>query len=142
MIETKAGTVGYDQDVYIALKGEGDLAAGQSVKLNLGETIVVGRSRHCGWSLKRAPAYLKATGKKRHEIQQQLEYCSVSRKHLQIAFLAKDMVELTNLSGNGTFVDGKQIDRIVLDDCTTHEHAIRLGPHGPTLRLTPGSLPV
>ena len=142
MIEVRSGTVGYDQDCYLALKGEGDLAAGQNLKLSLGETVEVGRSRHCDWSLKRAPAYLKTEGKERLALHKDLEYCSVSRKHLTIAFLAKDMVELKNLSTNGTFVDGKRIDRIVLDDCTTAEHVIRLGPHGPTLRLSPGSLPV
>lgn len=142
MIEVKPGTVDYDQDCYLALKGEGDLAAGQNLKLSLGETIVVGRSRHCDWSLKRAPAYLKTSGADRVALHKRMQYCSVSRKHVRIAFLAKDMVELKNLSANGTYVDGKRVDRIVLEDCTTREHLIRLGPHGPTLRLSPGSLPL
>ncbi len=142
MIEVKSGSVGYDQDCYLALKGVGELVEGQTLKLSLGETIVCGRSRHCDWSLKRAPAYLKAGGKDRIALQSQLEYCSVSRKHLQIAFLSREMVELTNLSANGTYVDGNRIDRIVLDDCMTQEHEIRLGPEGPMLMLVPGSLPV
>lgn len=142
MIDVKPDAVGYDQDCYLALKGEGDLASGQTLKLSLGETVVCGRSRHCDWSLKRSPDYLKAHGEERVAIQKRLSYRAVSRKHLRIAFLARDMVELKNLSANGTFVDGKRIDRIVLDDCTTTEHVIRLGPDGPQLHLVPGSLPL
>ena len=142
MIQVKNEDNGYDDSVYLSLRGRGDLGDGQTLKLSLGETIVCGRSRHCEWSLKRAPGYLKTEKKARRAIQESLTFRSVSRRHVRIAFLAKDQVELENLSTNGTLLDGHRIDRIVLDDCLDKAHTIQLGPRGVTLELEPGSLPV
>ena len=142
MIEVKPGKTGYNQTCYLALKGTGRLASGQTLKLSLGETVVCGRSRHCDWSLKRTPAYLKAPDGDRHAMQGELAFKSVSRRHVRITFLSRDMVELENLSGNGTLVDGNVVDRIVLDDCFESTHAIQMGPEGPILELHPGSLPI
>ena len=36
----------YDTEHYLSVRGLGELAQGQQVKINLGESIVVGRSRH------------------------------------------------------------------------------------------------
>ena len=141
MIEVKEGASGYSPTTWLTLKGMGELGAGELIKISMGETVICGRSRHCDWSLKRAPAWLKSEGEERDEIQRSLEFRSVSRRHLRITFLAEDMVELENLSANGTFLDGNRVDRIVLKDCTQRTHIIRLGPAGVTLELTPGSLP-
>ena len=67
---------------------------------------------------------------------------SVSRKHARISYIAPDMVEIENLSGNGTLVDGKLVDKIILTDCREKTHKIQLGPRGVLLRLQPGSLPI
>ncbi len=132
----------YDTEHYLSLRGLGELAEGQQVKLNLGESIVVGRSRHCDWSLRRAPAYLKSDANGRNVIRHDLQYNSVSRKHARISYIAPDMVEIENLSGNGTLLDGKLVDKIVLTDCRTVTHRIQLGPKGVILELQPGSLPL
>ena len=50
---------GYDDTVYVYVKGVGDGLDGQNVKISLGESVTCGRSRHCEWSLKRTPLYLK-----------------------------------------------------------------------------------
>lgn len=132
----------YDTEHYLSVRGLGELAQGQKVKLCLGESIVVGRSRHCDWSLRRAPAYLKSDPDGRDQIRHDLAYNSVSRKHARLSYVAPDMVEIENLSGNGTLVDGKLVDKIVLADCRTATHRIQLGPKGVILELEPGSLPL
>lgn len=142
MIELKPDKRGYNDRKYLTLRGTGTLGDGENLKLSLGETVVCGRSRHCDWSLKRTPAYLKADGDAREEIKQSVAFRSVSRQHVRIAFLAPDMVDIENLSSNGTFVDGSRIDRVVLKDCETRAHAIQLGPKGVILHLEPGSLPL
>ena len=138
----EAGQNGYDGRHYLSVRGLGQLAEGQHVKVSLGETIVVGRSRHCHWSLRRAPTYLKSAPNGRARIQSDLAYTSVSRKHARISYVAADMVEVENLSGNGTLVDGKLVDKILLTDLRARGHRIQLGPKGVILELEQGSLPV
>lgn len=142
MIEVRNRKNGYNDRKYLTLRGTGPLGDGETLKLSLGETIVCGRSRHCDWSLKRAPAYLQSAGESRDSIRESLAFRSVSRQHVRIAFLAPDMVDVENLSSNGTVVDGSRVDRIVLKDCERATHAIRLGPEGVVLSLEPGSLPL
>jgi pSer/pThr/pTyr-binding forkhead associated (FHA) protein len=133
---------GYDAAQYLSIRGLGRLAEGQLVKLNLGETIVLGRSRHCDWSLRRAPSYLMCDARGRAGIKQDLAFNSVSRRHARLSYVSPDTVEVENLSGNGTLVDGHLVDRIVLTDVRTKTHRIQLGPKGVVLELEPGSLPV
>ncbi len=135
-------TNGYDDKHYLSVRGLGELAEGQTVKINLGETVVVGRSRHCDWSLRRAPTYLKSAPDGRDAIKNNLAFNSVSRKHATISYVAPDMVEVKNLSINGTLVDGKLVDKIVLSDLRMKGHRIQLGPKGVILELEQGSLPV
>ena len=142
MIQVKPTKHGYNDRKYLQLRGTGDLGEGETLKLSMGETIVVGRSRHCDWSLKRTPAYLTSTGKRRKAIKESLAFRSVSRQHVRISFLAPDMVDIENLSSNGTLVDGDRVDRLVLKDCEVQSHTIQLGPQGLILELEPGSLPV
>ncbi len=142
MIEVKPQENGYDSRRFLSLKGIGELGAGENLKLSMGETIVCGRSRHCDWSLKRAPAYLGGSPQRRDGIRKSLAFRSVSRQHVRISYLAPDMVELTNLSSNGTIVDGNKVDRIILKNCDAETHVIKLGPKGVELELQPGSLPV
>lgn len=142
MIEVKPDAKGYNTRQYLTLKGESELAQGEMLKLSLGETIICGRSRHCDWSLKRTPNYLMSNDEDRKMIRKSLVFRSVSRQHVRIAYLSGDMVDIENLSTNGTFVDGNRVDRIVLKDCETTPHTIQLGPAGVVLRLEPGSLPL
>ena len=142
MIEVKPKPGGFHGRPYLALRGTGKLGSGELLKLSMGETIVCGRSRHCDWSLKRAPAYLTGDDIIRKAIRESLAFRSVSRRHVRIAYLASDMVDIENLSPNGTIVDGHQVDRIILKDCDAQSHTIQLGPAGVILELEPGSLPV
>ncbi|MGE0191800.1 MAG: FHA domain-containing protein [Planctomycetota bacterium] len=127
---------------YVLLRGTGELAEGQTLRIAEGQSVVVGRSRWCDWSLKRSPAYLKSRGAARRDVQRSLLYASVSRRHVRITLHASDRVEIENLGGNGMLVDGDATDRIVLDDVLERVHTIQLGPRGPILELGPGSLPI
>lgn len=127
---------------WLGLRGLGSLAAGQHLKIGLGESIVVGRSRHCDWSLRRAPEFLMSDADARGAIEDDLTFNSVSRRHAKLTYVAPDMLEIENLSGNGTLVDGVSIDKLVLTDVRTRSHRIQLGPMGVVLELSPGSLPV
>ena len=143
MMNLKPGSTegGFDTTHALSLRGLGSLAKGQHVKLCLGETIIVGRSRHCDWSLRRAPTYLMGDRDARTAIKNDLAFNSVSRRHVRLSYVAPDMVEVKNLSGNGTLVDGKLVDKIVLTDVRSRKHRIQLGPKGVILELEPG-LPV
>jgi pSer/pThr/pTyr-binding forkhead associated (FHA) protein len=142
MIHLRPKANGYDDRYYLALKGTGAFGDGEILKLCLGESVVCGRSRHCDWSLKRTPGWLTQDTGVRTEVRDSLPWKTTSRRHCRITYLAPDIVDIENLSPNGTVVDGHQVDRILLTDCRAKEHQIQLGPHGVTLQLEPGALPL
>jgi pSer/pThr/pTyr-binding forkhead associated (FHA) protein len=141
MIQLKPRDGDYDARHWLSLKGTG-IGEGETLKVNLGETVLAGRSRWCEWSLKRTPAYLKDENGTRQDLRASLSWRSVSRRHCRITYLSPDMVDVENLSANGTLVDGHRVDRILLTDCRTKPHLIQLGALGVTLELGPGSLPI
>jgi hypothetical protein len=115
---------------------------GETLRVTLGESITCGRSRRCHWSLKRTVPYLEDRNGARERLEAAIAFRSVSRRHCRISFLALDLVEVENLSSNGTLVDGHAVDRLMLTDCRTRAHVLQLGPEGLELELSPGSLPV
>jgi pSer/pThr/pTyr-binding forkhead associated (FHA) protein len=142
MTKNTAGTPGspsaeepYDDRHVLALCGTGELGEGSHLPIRLGESVVVGRSRHCDWSLKRTPGWLRKPDAERVRIRKSLPWRATSRRHCRISYIAPDIVDVENLSINGTIVDGHKVDRIVLTDCRRHPHSIRLGPDGVTLQL-------
>ena len=141
MIQIDTTRPTYD-DHYVMLEGREGVAAGERLKVSLGETVYVGRSRTCDLSLKKTPAFLRDRDGARARIKASRGYRSTSRRHVRIAYLSADVVEVQNLSRNGTFVDGHRVDRVLLSDARRTGHEIRLGLHGDVLRLEPGSLPV
>jgi hypothetical protein len=142
MIRLRPKPDGYDERYYLLVRGLGDVGDGETLKLCLGESVVCGRSRHCDWSLKRAPGYLDKDDAYRLEIRKSLFWRSTSRRHCRISYIAPDMVDIENLSSNGTLVDGHQVDRIVLTDCRSQTHKVTMGPHGTSLSIEPGALPI
>lgn len=135
--EISAEEVPYDGRFLLALRGTGEFGEGSHLPIRLGQTVVVGRSRHCDWSLKRTPAWLRSPDGERDEVRQSMPWRTTSRRHCRIAYIAPDLVDVENLSANGTIVDGHRVDRIVLTDCRQRAHTIRLGPQGVTLELRP-----
>jgi hypothetical protein len=126
----------------LLLKAKDAGVEGETLRVTLGESITCGRSRRCHWSLKRTVPYLEDHNGARERLQGTLAFRSVSRRHCRISFLGPDLVEVENLSSNGTLVDGRAVDRLMLTDCRTKAHVVQLGPEGLELELSPGSLPV
>ncbi|MFO0932766.1 MAG: FHA domain-containing protein [Planctomycetota bacterium] len=139
MIQLTTDGPRYDDRHYLRLAGRDGLTRGESLKISLGEVVVVGRSRACDLSLKKTPRYLCDDGE-RARIQASLPFRATSRRHVRLAYVAPDVVEVTNLSPNGTLVDGFRVDRVLLTDVRTATHEIRLGAHGDVLVLACGSV--
>lgn len=106
---------------------------GETVALVLGGRLVLGRSKACGWSLKRTLPYLQADEAGRQSLRSDPAFAAVSRRHCRIAYLAPDMLEVENLSRNGTWVDGLRVERLLVTDLRARPHTLQLGPEGPLL---------
>jgi len=115
----------YDSSTTLILRGTGGLFEGETHRVCLGETVVVGRSRHCGFSLKKTKAYLLAED--REPLRQAREFRRISRRHVRIAYVNPETVEIENLSVNGLKVDGKGVDRIVAVDIRQRPRTVDLG---------------
>ena len=109
----------------ILLKGTRGFLKGEEVLLDIGQSVVVGRSRSAEISLKRAKRFVARAD--RAQLAKTERFLSVSRRHVRIHFLHPDLVEVEDLSKNGTLVDGRRIDRIGLTDLKERAHEIRLG---------------
>src|SRR5207244_13556128 len=70
--------------------------------LSLGETVFIGRSSRCAYSLKKTPRYLKDQDGERAAIRKSVEFRSVSRRHCRLSYSGPDRLEIENLSPNGT----------------------------------------
>lgn len=140
MIQLTTDGPQYDDRHYLRLAGRDGLTRGESLKVSLGETVVVGRSRACDLSLKKTPRYLCDDDGERARIQASLPFRATSRRHVRITYLAPDLVEVQNLSPNGTIVDGHLVDRVLLTDVRRTPHEIRLGRNGDVLELACGSV--
>lgn len=139
MIQLTTDGPRYDDRHYLRLSGRDGLTQGESLKISLGEVVVVGRSRVCDLSLKKTPRYL-CDDDERARIRASLPFRATSRRHVRLAYLSPDVVEVVNLSPNGTLVDGFRVDRVLLTDVRTATHELRLGTHGDVLVLACGSV--
>ncbi len=108
MMRTKRG---YDVSLRLDLVGVDGLLAGEVVRIELGRSIVVGRSRKCDVSTRRSRTFLRASEEEQRAILASRSFLRVSRRHARITFLDEERVEIWDLSRNGTFVDGKRVDR-------------------------------
>jgi pSer/pThr/pTyr-binding forkhead associated (FHA) protein len=106
------------------LVGVRGVVQGELFQLESGTSVIVGRSRECDISLRNCKRWeeLEARGELPEDGSK-----TVSRKHLKISVHDTGRVELEDLSSNGTFVDGKRIDRMVLTDLKETPHELLLG---------------
>ncbi len=120
--------MGAQGPVLIGIRG---VVEGEIFPLEEGKSIVIGRSRDCDISMRKCKRWeeTEAAGAEFGEGSR-----TVSRRHLKITFHGPDRIELEDLSSNGTFVDGKRIDRLVLTDVRNAAHEIMLGA-GEAFRL-------
>jgi hypothetical protein len=97
---------------------------GEEMKLEYGKTIVVGRSRSADLSLRRMNAITSMSDVQRDA---DSDLRTVSGRHFEITMYNISSIEIVNLSPNGTYVDGKLADKIILDDVADKTHDIRMG---------------
>lgn len=92
--------------------------------LEYGKTVVVGRSRSADLSLVCLDSYMKMG---EEEQAKDRAFRTVSGKHFEVTMYNLKAIELVNLSPNGTYVDGKPVDRLLIDDVAEKEHEIAFG---------------
>ncbi len=97
---------------------------GEEYPLWRGATVVVGRSRGCDISLRRCKAWLALDPDKRNE---QVDFKTVSRKHVRISYSEEDNIEIEDLSSNGTYLDGQKVSRVVIHNLRDRSHDLLLG---------------
>ncbi|MHC4339456.1 MAG: FHA domain-containing protein [Planctomycetota bacterium] len=125
-------------DPTLIVSGIQGFLKGEMRELEVGDAIVVGRSRSADLSLRRAKKF--AERKDAAKILKSEAFLSVSRQHTRIHFLHPGLVEVKDLSSNGTYVDGKRATCVAITDFEQKTHIVALGTRE-RLRLkmrTPG----
>ena len=107
-----------------ALIGIEGFVQGEVYPLQYGQSVIIGRSRSCDISLRRCRRWLELDPASRNA---EKDFKTVSRKHVRISFHNANSIEIEDLSSNGTFVDGKRIDRTLISDIKERDHEILLG---------------
>jgi len=105
------GSVNFDR---LQLKGVEGMLRNDTLVIRIGEVVVLGRSRQCDFSTRRSKRFLTAPEDEQRRILDDRAFNKVSRRHARISFLARGQVEIRDMSRNGTFVDGKRVDRLLL----------------------------
>ncbi len=113
------------------LVGIRGVVCGERFPLFPGQMVLVGRSHGCEISLGKCRLWLETPPPQQA---QDADFNTVSRRHASIVFRMPDLVEIVDLSSNGTFVDNRQATREVLRIGPGNSHEIRLGTRE-TLRL-------
>lgn len=109
-IPTLVGTSGYSQ--------------GERFPLQYGKTLVIGRSRSADFSLRRLKKYLSLPIAEREKDEM---FRTVSGRHFEITMYNLGAIEVKNLSGNGTLVDGEPIETLVIEDIDERAYKIEIG---------------
>ncbi len=126
----------YDGRASIRLLGRGGLFAGEEARILLGQCLVLGRSRSCDLSVARTTPFQRLG---REEVERHASYRRISRKHVRICLVEPDVVEIEDLSTNGTLVNGHRVNRIRLAGFSSPESlAIVEFGEGERIELTPG----
>jgi pSer/pThr/pTyr-binding forkhead associated (FHA) protein len=109
----------------LILRGIGGLCEGEVFTVDYGETIVIGRSGNCDISMKKCEKYLLLDPEQKDS---EKHFQTVSRKHVRLSFYNATSIEIEDLgSSNGTFLDGQQIERVIINDIRECSHELLLG---------------
>lgn len=92
--------------------------------LEYGKTVVVGRSRNVDLSLRKLDSYANM---KEEDREKDRAFRTVSGKHFEVTMYNLKAIEVVNLSPNGTYVDGKPADRVLVSDLGENSHEIAFG---------------
>ncbi|MFW5844744.1 MAG: FHA domain-containing protein [Planctomycetota bacterium] len=112
------------QDQIIALVGVAGWVAGECYTLRPQDEVIIGRSRSCDISLRRCRTYLS---KSRYDRDNDHDFNTVSRRHLQVSIIDERYIRLEDLSTNGTYVDDVLMSDSLDIDTHTQSVKIRLG---------------
>lgn len=110
---------------HLVVKGLRGFLRGEERVLSVGEAIVIGRSRAAGLSTRKS-RILESREDWRDVISSE-PFLTVSRSHVRIHFLHPHVVEVKDVSANGTFLDGKRIDCVALTDLHRQSHILAVG---------------
>jgi len=110
----------------LRITGVRGFLTGEERTLQIGEQIVIGRSRDADLSVRKAARFLARED--RAALIRSEPVLSVSRRHVRIHFLHGDLVEVVDLSRNGTYLDGRRIECVGLTDLSRTSHLLDLGP--------------
>lgn len=111
--------------VVLVVRGLRGFLGGEEQRVKVGETLILGRSRRAGLSTRRAKK-LKARPDWEMVIGT-AAFLTVSRRHTRIEHVRPGVVEITDLSSNGTYLDGKLIARETLTDLAERTHVLGVG---------------
>ncbi|MFI5401474.1 MAG: FHA domain-containing protein [Planctomycetota bacterium] len=114
-----------ENGVVLVVRGLRGFLAGEEKRIAVGESLVVGRSRRAGLSTRRAKK-LKARPDWEMVIGT-AAFLTVSRRHTRIDHVAPGVIEITDLSSNGTYLDGKQIAKETVSDLKGKTHLLGVG---------------
>lgn len=111
--------------VVLVVRGLRGFLGGEEQRVKVGETLIIGRSRRAGLSTRRArklkarPDWEKVIGT--------AAFLTVSRRHACLEHVAPGVVEITDLSSNGTYLDGRPIAKETISDLAQKTHMLGVG---------------
>ncbi len=105
------------------LLGTAGFVHGECFVLSDGSDIVIGRSRSCDISLRRAAKYLQAASEQRDGDQ---DFNTVSRRHLRLQ-VHESVIRVQDLSTNGTFCNDEPVQQAREVNLANGPFVLRLG---------------
>ena len=109
----------------LVIRGVKGFFRGEERQLEVGDELTIGRSRDADLSLRQSKRF--RARRDRVAVMGTEAFLSVSRKHVRIQYLHPGLIEVKDLSANGTFVDGRKVDCVALTDFKERSHTIALG---------------
>ena len=110
-------------DLIPVLIGTAGFVVGECFVLPDGADLVLGRSRSCDISLRRAAAYLQAPAQMRDDDH---DFNTVSRRHVRVQ-VKNSHVTVQDLSTNGVFINDEPLQQSRDLDLTSGSYSVRLG---------------
>ena len=98
----------------VVLEGRGGLLDGVRVPLRPRMPVVVGRSRSCDLSFRKAPGFVRRVDRER--LLRSREFNRLSRIHCELTLQSDGRIEIRDLSHNGTWVEGDRVRGAVVVD--------------------------
>lgn len=112
------------QERRLMLRGLNGYFDGEVFLLDKGDEVVVGRSRACDFSIKGCRRYREAPSDVRRNDR---HLAGVSRRHFRINYCHESMIEIRDLSLNGTWVNDRRVRKLVISDLSQRRYEIRMG---------------